>query len=367
MWEAIPCAVPRESIYLVAAMAEAERRPRYVLRFFRIMPTYRVRFRFRVLTKLNITTHQHEMKVGARVVVLSSLDEVSTIAQSEWLVMNACGFESEEVARDFGATLKSAVAVAASGTRLGVDIGDDKATSVFSEQVKRARFENSGVHLRSSVHGLDVFVEDGSVRFPQFHASLSVLAKHEEFLDLTAQLHETQLTLSDNAREIVLLLNSALMQPEPIAQVVLAFSAVEALGQKEQQWSDNQKSMKAECLTFVKTHESDIDETEREEVLEAIEKLHRVSLRQGVLRLLKRLGLNDLKNEWHRLYGERSTLVHGLAPKPGQRYDAFANQVITLCGHILLRALKNELPEASRASWSKYLFERYPVQKQSQN
>jgi hypothetical protein len=88
---------------------------------------------------------------------------------------------------------------------------------------------------------------------------------------------------------------------------------------------------------------------ERQEVADAIRKsLHRLTLRQGVFRLLDRLGLVHLKTRWDDLYAERSTLVHGLAPKPGEDYGDLAHRTVSLCGQILLKAVAAEIPTANR-------------------
>lgn len=88
---------------------------------------------------------------------------------------------------------------------------------------------------------------------------------------------------------------------------------------------------------------------EREEVIDAINKsLHKLSLRQGVMRLLSSLDLNHLRKNWDKLYQERSSLVHGLAPKPGVDYSVLAHNSINLCGHILLTAISREIPEATK-------------------
>jgi hypothetical protein len=74
----------------------------------------------------------------------------------------------------------------------------------------------------------------------------------------------------------------------------------------------------------------------------------KIGLRQGVLRLLGSLGLSGLKGEWDTLYGERSTLVHGLAPRPGTDYSQLAFKTVSLCARILLAAIARELPGADR-------------------
>jgi hypothetical protein len=87
---------------------------------------------------------------------------------------------------------------------------------------------------------------------------------------------------------------------------------------------------------------------ERREVSEAIKRgLQKIGLRQGVMRLLHSLDLGHLKNNWDGLYAQRSTLVHGLAPKPGADYTQLASETIGLCGQILLRVIAKDVPLAN--------------------
>ena len=55
--------------------------------------TFRVRFRFKVQKFLNIKEHEYRFKVGQREVVMSPQLPETSINQSEWLVMNAEGFQ----------------------------------------------------------------------------------------------------------------------------------------------------------------------------------------------------------------------------------------------------------------------------------
>ncbi len=137
------------------------------------------------------------------------------------------------------------------------------------------------------------------------------------------------------------------MRSDPVAQVVFSVSAVESLGQ-DQTWTTTQKQLLRELSRAAE--QSDLaTAAERLEVAEAIRKsLHRLTLRQGVFRLLDRLGLADLKKPWDDLYAQRSTLVHGLAPQPGSEYGQLADRTIGVCGHILLTAIATEIPLARR-------------------
>lgn len=80
--------------------------------------TFRVRFRFKVQKFLNIKEHEYRFKVGQREVVMSPQLPETSINQSEWLVMNARGFNSETDAREFAGKLKAAAEISSVATRL---------------------------------------------------------------------------------------------------------------------------------------------------------------------------------------------------------------------------------------------------------
>lgn len=312
------------------------------------IPTFRARLRFRVLKKLSINEPEHRLTVAGRDVVLSSPVPDIPIHDSEWLVMNARGFSTEAEARDFGHKLRSAIELASVSTRLGVDAGRDLATSGLGQIVKDHIAKETGTLARDNVHGLDVFEDNPNVRIFSFSATGTIHAGPEHpFLQVVTEIYEAAPFATARARDVVLLLNYALMQPEPVAQIVFAFSAVEMLGQSES-WTDNQERLLSEVADAAEASSIGNAE-ERTEVAEAIRKsLHRLTLRQGVIRLLDKLELKHLKKAWDAIYSERSTLVHGLAPRPGADYGELAFRAVSLCGQILLRAIATDVPAADQ-------------------
>jgi hypothetical protein len=307
--------------------------------------TFRARFRFRMQKPLNISAKRHEVKIGERDVVLSAALPDVDISESSWLVMNAGGFENEREATRFAARLKGACELSSAAARLGVDAGVDMPTSSFGALVVDHVREQSGILLRDNIHGIDVFPDDPNVCFGDCSGTGTVLAGPDPFLSDLDNFHEHVGSASQVTRDIVLLLNYALMRPEPVAQIVFAFSAVEMLGQNED-WSTDQKRLLTELGTWAQQSSLGTVE-ERHEVAEAIRRgTYKLSLRQGVLRLLSSLGLEHLKRSWDDMYAQRSTLVHGLAPRPGARYEELGNRVVSLCGQILLRAVARDVPGA---------------------
>jgi hypothetical protein len=305
-----------------------------------MLETFRVRLRFRLQRSLNIPSAQHQFDIGGRQAIISALSG-SDIRDSSWLVVNVTGFASEHEAATFGANLKAACEFSSVAARLGIDTGLDLPSSAVSTDIKASVHESSGFLLRDNIHGVDVFVDHPNVRILNLEAAGKVLASPDPFLSDITHFHTQADRASQTARDIVLLLNYALMRPDPVAQLVFAFSAVEMLGQSD--WSSSQKDLLAKLADSAATSEFGTPD-ERAEVAEAITRgMHRISLRQGVFRLLKSLGLERLKSQWDALYAERSTLVHGLAPRPGVEYGDFAQRVVSLCGRILLTFVGREV------------------------
>lgn len=311
------------------------------------MCKYRIRFRFKLAKKLNIDEHEHRIEIHSNEVALSPQQTDAKICDSEWLVMNARAFNAEDDALLFANKLKMACEVSSIIARLGIDAGTDLQTSGFSKVVKDRIKEQTGIITRNDVHGIDVFQDDPAVRIASMHGNLTVRTAPNPFLSEISDVFDQVERASKKTKDIVLLLNYALLRPDPVSQIVFAFSAVEMLGQ-DQAWNANQKKL-LDALAL-EAQESELASCdERAEVADAILKgMYKLSLRQGVLRLLSSHSLDHLKRDWDALYGERSTLVHGLAPKPGMSYGDLANRAVTLCGHILLTVIAEELPIAKK-------------------
>jgi hypothetical protein len=117
--------------------------------------------------------------------------------------------------------------------------------------------------------------------------------------------------------------------------MVLSFSAIEELGQNEK-WSETQLALIMD-LADAADASSKGTMDERAEVAQAVRKgLFPLSLRQGVMRLLSRRGLDHLRKEWDRLYGVRSGVFHGTARLSDSELNQAALDTIKLCGRIIL-------------------------------
>ena len=272
---------------------------------------FTARLRFRVSKRLEIPASKQDVEFGPYKVILSAKNKDQPIRESEWLVLQVKALSTEEEARKVGEKLKIAVALSSARARLGVDVGNDKPTSMFGDVVVQTICDEFRVAIRANVHGLDVYSEDSPVLIPNINIDASVSANPESFLNGTWRFFNEEWAITPQLQEAVILLNAALVNPEPLAQMVLAVSAVEMMGQDEE-WSGSQKQLLTELAHHARTS-SIVTTIESEEVAIAIQRgMHRIGLRQGVLRVLSRIGMPELKKEWDDLYGRRSTIVHAL-------------------------------------------------------
>jgi hypothetical protein len=256
------------------------------------------------------------MNLSGREVTIVSQTPNQPLSEAQWIILGARGFLGEEEARGFGEQLRTITEFAGLCSRLGIDVGLNKPTGWVNEEFARSHgFIQSHERLLPNVHGLAVVPDDESTRFPLVQIEGIVRANPEQFVNALAELAAGLPVQLSTAAEGVRILNLALINPQPLAQIALALSAVEALGQDEK-WTDAQAELIKELATQVATDAAN-QNAERLEVAEALRRsLQRVGLRQGVMRVLARLGLQHLRKEWDRIYGMRSGLFHGTVRLP---------------------------------------------------
>lgn len=303
---------------------------------------FRMRLRARIGKSLTSAATSKTVVVMNKDVIISSQKTEEPLNKAKWIVLRAGGFATEEAAQHFGSRLRSILQLAALSVRLGVDVGEDKPTSVINEDFARTLgLLKDGQRIAPNVHGLSIFPDDENIRFPMIEAEATVTADPEQFLSALKESGESGENSLGAATNAVRLLNLALMTSEPLAQMVLSFSAVEELGQNEN-WNESQMALINELASAaIATKEATA--SEREEVAHAIRTgLYRLSLRQGVMRLLSRLGLAAQRREWDRLYSVRSGVFHGTARLSGSEMSQAAHDTVTLCGRIILGIVARE-------------------------
>jgi hypothetical protein len=303
---------------------------------------FRIRLRARIAKALTTDATTLSVRVANKDVTITSQNKEEPLNKAKWIVLHARGFMVEEAAQAFGTRLCSILQLAGLSSRLGVDIGENKPTGWVSEDFARS----SGLiaeheRIAPNIHGLAILPDDDYTRIPIIDIQATVTADPEHLSSALRELGEKGDISLGAAANGVRLLNLALMTLEPLAQMVLALSAVEELGQNEK-WSDAQIAL---IKQLADAAEASVEVTvkQRTEVASAMRSgLFPLSLRQGVIRLLSSLDLGDLRKEWDRLYGIRSGLFHGTARLSDSEVNQAALDTITLCGRIILAIVAKE-------------------------
>jgi F0F1-type ATP synthase epsilon subunit len=307
--------------------------------------SYACRVRVKLGAELNITGRDISFMIGSRQVQMQYVKDNSAFGSSSWLIFRTNGFDTETSATEFGTRLKRTIEMSAVTTRIGVDSGLDNAPGGISEYV-RTQLLAEGLTYLNDIHGVGIFHNYKRINFVTATGTMSVLKPPEPFVRDIQEIFMKVGQESTRTREIILLLNYALTREDPVSKIVFAISAVEMLGQNER-WSAAQTALLANLAKGAMTAQGDATDEERAELADAIGRMHKIGLRQGVMRFLKSIGLENLKKEWDSVYADRSTLVHGIAPQPGIDYHFLCERTINLCGSILLAAIEDDLGEVA--------------------
>lgn len=315
--------------------------------------TFRARLRVRLGKALSSDNLVLVARIGGREVEIKSQTKDEPLRKAKCVVLSAGGFVSEAEAMAFGEQLRAVAKIVGICTRLGIDAGEDQATTWIAEAYARSMGlikEDERIH--PNVHGLLVYPDDGLSRIAIGNLEAVVTFDPAQLIQAAEQLGKTLPIALSTVDASVRILNLALMSTEPLTQVVLAISVVEALGQDED-WTDNQRVILNQLADDL---EGGADTgSERKEISDALRRnLHRIGLRQGVLRVLARLKLEHLKKEWDRIYTMRSGIFHGTEHLSESETQQLAQDSITLCGKIVITLLGHEGIEIPAVAMTHY-------------
>lgn len=316
--------------------------------------SYRIRLRARFEKSFSSEEKEMHVKFSGRELKVSPQKLGQVLDDAKWLIFAAGGFENEISASRFGKSLGQALLFAGLCSRIGIDIGEDKPTSMISEDFARAiGIIRAEERLFQNIHGLIVVPDDGNNRFHYAEITATIRSDPGQFFQTLGEIGQSAEAESRAISNGIFLLNSAMLSVHPLAQTVLALSAIEAIGQNEK-WSASQKSLISRLGDCAES-DSECEPLQSREVAKAIRSgLHKVSLRQGVLRVLDRIGLPNLKPEWNSMYILRSRIFHGLERPSDQKMSELAQDSLRLSGKIILKFAKNEgmnIPEVATANF----------------
>lgn len=239
---------------------------------------HRVRLRVRITKALSTQDVSRTIDIAGREVTVVSQKPNQPLSEATWIIFQAAGFPIEDEARRFGEQLRTVTEIAGLCSRLGIDVGKDEPTSWVSEEFAQSiGLIQPHERILPNIHGLMTFPDYGNTRFPLLNLDATVRVAPEHLL---GAMTEVAAGLPDNFSTVthgVRILNLALINPQQLAQIAIALSAVEALGQNET-WTERQAGLINELATQVEI--SADSDTEYKEVAEALRRgIHRIGLR----------------------------------------------------------------------------------------
>jgi hypothetical protein len=195
---------------------------------------FRIRLRVRIAKGLTTEATSLHVALANKDVTITSQNKEEHLNKAKWIVLNADGFATEEAAQYFGTRLCRTLQLAALSSRLGVDVGENKPTGWVSEEFARSiGLIKEHERVAPNVHGLTILPDDDNTRIFILNMEGRITADPEQFTSALREAGENGDTGFGAAANGVRLLNLALVTSEPLAQMVLTFSAVEELGQNE--------------------------------------------------------------------------------------------------------------------------------------
>ena len=264
-------------------------------------------------------------------------------SNASWILFVSSGFPTENAAHEFGEKLQTIVEIAALCSHLGADTGLGETLSFFNEDLHREMgFLNAHERIAPDIHGISVVPDDdNNVLRRAGIARGTTQTDPVRFTDAVKTLANQEISTAPDLKLPIQLLNLALINPDSLAKIVLANSAVDSVI-SDSSWSDKQSKL---IKSVAKCMRDDADDDEDIiEVAESIEHMYRGSLRQGVKHLLSENGLYDLLwKDWDDMYSRRSKLIHhGKGTFSQQEMNKLAQDSIKICGTIILAIIQQQ-------------------------
>ncbi|QXQ07647.1 hypothetical protein KX816_06415 [Sphingosinicellaceae bacterium] len=265
------------------------------------------------------------------------------IRDTDWLVVTIRGLRSEEDARQLGIRLQRSSSIAASFQRIGIDVGENVATSNFADSIKDTIFKDFGLKMLDDVHGVTVYPNTPHTVITASGGIVTAFTKASGTLTHIEALL-SQVEIADAPEyQAVLLMNAAMMNIDALARMVLAISAVELLATGSG-WTEAQ-TLSIGRLIDVAEQDCEVPPSELTDLIKVLSRLQKQkSITTGIKLLLTTLGLESLKPRWDKLYGQRSAVFHANKYMSASQRTVGADDVLSICGRIVLAALQAKHP-----------------------
>lgn len=285
--------------------------------------TFRIRFRIPCGHRIGIEDTDVAIETtSGRHIILRSGDRDKKINESEWLIVQSSGWDSEERAEDAAEHFTDALRRTLVRHGLGVDLGNRGLRGgEFSPAALQGFREQHGIRVLNEIHGVSVYATEPRPVFGALHATGAWPPVKEESLRKTLSFAlECQEPLNHQERIAFDLFSAARdARTSEDAYFVLLFVAIETLLEE--------RPRPAPVIDHVNrliemTKNSSLDNTEKNLLVGSLQWLRSHSIRNsGRCFVRERLANREYQGQsaehfFLRCYDLRNRLVHGGEPFP---------------------------------------------------
>ena len=245
------------------------------------------RFRLRFFTyfpgKLKSESNRLEFSSTSNNDLVLTAPKEQSIGQSTEFVLSMSGFETKNEALETGLSAKDCLLILGAKWHLGVDAGNDMPEGRWGETIKAEIAQKHKARLIENVHGLSVFPDD----LPP--VTMSVEGRGvidpktiQEFGIELLSLIDRGIKLSPKNQLSLELYNSSHHEKSIRSKFLTLFSAVESLVELEERQDDAQQLVNSLKKVVA---ESLIDQSKKNSIRGTLNKLSKISTRQGLKQL----------------------------------------------------------------------------------
>ena len=254
--------------------------------------------------------------LGHEVTIRSAL-QGKPISYSSFVAFDANDFASQSAASAFANALSRGLAWAGLVARVPVDLGDNDVTAWFTEE-KLQTLREDGLQPLPGVHGLHVYETTGKPYYSDVgRPTITSGASPDRFIGALEQ--GCTINIGKRERLALGLVTQAALATEPLAKAALGLAAVEFLAGGAT-WSDDQRKL-ITALSDAAVSDRSLTRDEAKDVADAINRVRKNSVRQGLRRLLDDLGMEADWKSFSAIYDRRSAIFHGASVDQEGHWD----------------------------------------------
>ncbi len=251
---------------------------------------------------------------------LRSIGGGTSIYDSEFLVLQGDGHETEEEATETGLIFRDYLTLALAGVGIAADFGDRAPRSGFTKAGLELFRADDGEPIRENALGLTVFETSLNPSFATISGKSVIGQSPVEFEDLFRRVAEEGTTLVERDRLAYDLFSSSFFEPSADGRLMLLMTAVEVIIELNPRPPSSVKH--AEHLIDLTKKNMALEISERDSILGVLGWLSSESIGQAGRRMSNQRLVDKLYNGkkpesfFSEAYELRSRLVHGKDPFP---------------------------------------------------